>query len=117
MSSQQTNTTPISPPGKANTTRTAVSDAERIMALFAGDRANKCRPEMGAPESDGKVYPVEVDRWSGPPTLDLFEEHLAGDIVLGVYPEQKSGMCAWGGLDSDDYQIDHAELARRAEKE
>ncbi|RUM18552.1 hypothetical protein EFD56_13875 [Rhizobium phaseoli] len=56
----------------------------------------------------------------GPPTPELWEQHLAGTRPLGISPLREDGMCRWGVVDIDVYGggLDHGALAgkiRRAE--
>ncbi|MGO7314946.1 hypothetical protein ACC678_25745 [Rhizobium ruizarguesonis] len=52
--------------------------------------------------------PLDV---KGPPTVSLWEMHLASNIrQLGVSPVRADGMCRWGVLDVDDKGVDFEEV-------
>ncbi len=72
--------------------------AERICDLFGGDRANGYKPEMRKDDS-GKTRPVEVHRWTKPPSPELWRQHLAGKLGLGVYATREDGLAPFGHAD------------------
>lgn len=94
---------------------TASTDAARFAELFGGDRANGFKPDMRRADDSGKVVPAAPHRWTAPPSEELWADHLAGSLGLGVYAEGQDGRTLWGHLDVDDYEIVHAELVQRAE--
>jgi hypothetical protein len=52
----------------------------------------------------------------GPPTLEMWEEHLAGRRPLGVAPLIEDGTCFWGSGDIDDYEVNAVQLVQTVEK-
>jgi hypothetical protein len=46
----------------------------------------------------------------GPPTVELFERHLAGALQLGLVPIRDDSTCCWGAIDIDEYNINHDAL-------
>jgi len=49
------------------------------------------------------------------PTLEMFEKHLNGTYPLGIIPINERGGCFWGGIDIDDYSINHIDVIRKIE--
>lgn len=48
----------------------------------------------------------------GPPTVELWEKHLAGVRPLGISPLREDGLCRWGVIDVDQYcNLEHGALA------
>ena len=39
----------------------------------------------------------------GQPTMELYQQHLAGEISLGIIPITDDNTCRWGALDLDDH--------------
>lgn len=46
-------------------------------------------------------------------TVELWQQHLAGKIQLGLVPIRDDRTCTWGAIDIDDYGIDHKALDRK----
>jgi hypothetical protein len=91
--------------------------AEQLRLLFAGNQSH--HGTHGEPDWD-----EEKSKWSirgtaltlpGPPTLELWEAHLAGDRPLGVVPIAEDSTCVWGCGDIDDYDVNALELIARIE--
>jgi hypothetical protein len=48
------------------------------------------------------------------PTLELFEQHIAGgETGLGIIPINENDCCKWGCIDIDQYPLDHAGLIKK----
>jgi hypothetical protein len=93
--------------------------AARYMQLFAGRRTThgeKTYP-TGRTGRNGKAegYAKTI---AEPVTVELWERHLDGDggFGLGVVPVDEEGMCRWGALDVDVYNLDHRALVERIAK-
>lgn len=85
--------------------------ANRMLALFypiPGMRANRYKPEMTEPDSDGKTYPTEEHIPAFIPTVADMVEHLRGDRGLGAgllpKSDQEDPFVMLGFADLDDYQ-------------
>jgi hypothetical protein len=107
--------------GHANTTVGDMSsdagertDAARMLAIFAADRANRHSAEMLPPDEHGKVRPKKVHSWCSRPTIALMQQHLDGKIGLGCWPRCEDGTCTWIPLDFDEYQVSTVEMRQRA---
>lgn len=85
--------------------------SERLLALFGGARCNGYAPAMGMPDDKGKVLPVAVHKWVKPPTVELWNQHLAGKSGIGILPPDANNRVIFGVADVDDYQINHMEIA------
>ena len=88
----------------ANPALGKASLAARLNAIFQSDRAQGHSPEMH-PVGD-KLKPDEIYDWVVEPTPGLWQQHLNGDLNLGLWPLRKDGMCQWGVLDVDRYGED-----------
>lgn len=90
-----------------------MSLANRISSLFSGsDLAHGTFDVKGAERStDGKKKGVaRVVR--EPATVEMWEEHIAGGLGLGVIPIRSDNTCQWGAIDIDDYKTDHKALVQ-----
>ncbi len=92
--------------------------AERLMELFRGaeerhgtytKRLRLVGDKMEMNDEAGRG-PLNV---KGPPSVELWERHISGSKPLGVSPLREDGMCRWGVVDIDRYDIDHADLSSR----
>lgn len=94
------------------------NDAERMMALFAGNG--------GAHGTHGEPYQNGSGKWEikksaktvrEPVTIDLWQRHLDGEEPLGIIPIREDSLCFWGSIDVDDYDGDLIELVRKVKEE
>jgi putative DNA primase/helicase len=94
------------------------SDAERMRALFGGDE-RAISPLPRPPARPGDKAEVKYDGKQPktehhPATVEHWQQHLDGEILLGVVPHLRDGTATWGALDIDDYGgIDHADLLQK----
>jgi hypothetical protein len=93
-----------------------LTQAAAMMKLFGGARANRYRPGLTKPDENGKVAPVEVNRWCGPPRVALWAKHLRGEIGLGIIPPGDDGRVRFGAIDIDDYQGREVDLSGVVDK-
>lgn len=91
--------------------------AERLAALFAG--------HSGAHGTHGEPYqePGRL-KWEikstartlrEPPTVELWEQHVAGKRPLGIISIREDSNCLWGSIDVDQYDTDLIEVVQRVE--
>lgn len=83
------------------------------MALFAGlPRAYGIyRIPSNAPAGAKKKGTAKTVQQ--PVTKELWEQHLAGDIQLGIVPIRDNATCVFGAIDVDDYKTDHKALDKK----
>lgn len=93
-------------------------EAERIAKLFLG-----CELGYGTylneKKTPGKVKSEIKDTAKtirGPTTLDLWRKHLSGERSLGIIPIREDGMCYWGVIDVDMYDLSHRDVANKVKK-
>lgn len=87
--------------------------SQRFYDLFRGlERSyGRYQPKSDVPagsKNQGRAWTVHE-----PLTVELFRQHLAGDIGIGVTPVNENGLCRWGAIDVDDYSIDLQEMRQR----
>lgn len=89
----------------------------RIFEGYAG--AHGTHGDMKANSSKGGKQEIKGSARTvrEPVTEDLWQLHIDGTRPLGVIPIREDGMCLWGCIDVDQYDINHqqivAELTRR----
>lgn len=94
------------------------TEAERIATLFLGSELGygTYRQEEKTP---GKVK-TEIKKTAqtvrGPTTKELWEKHLSGERSLGIIPIREDGMCYWGVIDVDMYDLSHRDVANKVKK-
>ena len=47
-----------------------------------------------------------------PTTVQMWSEHLEGGTGLGIIPIRSDNTCQWGGIDIDQYDINHKDLVK-----
>lgn len=47
------------------------------------------------------------------PTIELWNQHLAGTLQLGLVPIRDDGTCRWGAIDIDKYDINHETIEQQ----
>lgn len=87
----------------------------RFAALFSGyEKAH------GAfrPKNTNDAGKLEGRAWTqkSPVTLDLYEQHLLGNVGLGIVLLRTDNTVLFGAIDCDDYSIDHKALEQRSRK-
>lgn len=97
---------------------TASDLTERFAARFAGlDRVHGCYRLPKQAATPGQKQQGNAVTKREPPTLALYQAHLAGAYGLGIVPIRDDGTVVWGALDVDQYSgLDHAALAARSER-
>ena len=86
------------------------------MLLFAGlPRA------YGTYKTDGALAPGakrkgDARTMQQPVTKELWAQHLAGEIQLGIVPIRDDSTCVFGAIDVDDYKLDHKGLEKSIRK-
>lgn len=92
--------------------------AERMLELFRGHEG--CHGTYQQEDKRADHVKVEIKRTArtirSPVTVDLWLEHLQGTRALGVVPINTAGLCRWGAIDVDVYDLSHQELAARVAK-
>jgi hypothetical protein len=86
--------------------------AEKFFELFKGlDRAHGSSELRGHTNERGKVEAKSFIKKT-PPTIELWEKHLAGEIGLGIFPLTDDAVCSWGTIDVDVYPVDHKKIEK-----
>lgn len=92
--------------------------AERMLNLFRGFEGahGTYRQED---RTSGKVK-VEIKKTAKtvrePATAELWEKHLRGERPLGIVPITMEGLCWWGVIDVDMYEISHKDVVDKLQK-
>lgn len=90
---------------------------ERFYRLFAGlTRAHGHFVEAGRGTPGEKVERKRAETVPTGPTVELWARHLRGQYGLGVVPVTDDGLCRWGAIDVDVYDLDLRALRRRVER-
>lgn len=90
----------------------------RLMQLFEG--MNSAHGTHGEPtQEEGSLkWGIHASARTPrtPVTRELWEQHLAGTLPLGIITIREDSKCVWGSIDYDVYDRDQAELLRKVEK-
>jgi hypothetical protein len=79
--------------------------AVRFFNRFAGNQRSHGYHFPGTtPDEHGKIEGRSVTEYE-PPTVELWERHLAGTYSLGIVPILDSGKCRFGAIDIDEYAL------------
>lgn len=90
-----------------------VEKAQDLMALFQGYEKAKGYYEQGQRNEKGKMNGKALTVKQAI-TLSDWEQHLQGSKKgLGVIPLMEDNRCAWGCIDIDILNIDHADLEKK----
>lgn len=90
-----------------------MSLATRFYALFQGlDRAHGIYTEQPGAVAPGAKAKGQARTERTPPTVELWEQHLAGSVGLGIIPIRDDATCRFGAFDIDVYPLDLEHLAR-----
>ena len=97
---------------------TKKTNAERMMALFAGNETH--HGTHGAPDLDtigGVKWEIKrtARQVKGAATLEMWQQHLDGKRPLGIVPILNTASCTWGSIDIDDYDVDTLDVIRKVE--
>lgn len=49
-------------------------------------------------------------------TEEIWEQHLSGEVPLGIIPIKEDNTCVWGCIDVDKYDINHGEIVKEIKK-
>jgi hypothetical protein len=102
---------------KTTVTRAHSAPASRFCALFGGARANGYKPDTMRKCDDGKMRP-EAHRWVNKcPTVDLWRQHLVGELGLGILPPGENSKVLFGALDVDDYDLNPLKTAEQIHRQ
>ena len=80
--------------------------AEKFFKLFAGLERAHGRYDLSKGYSDGAKKQGRASVVNGPITPALWEEHLKGNIGVGVVPIRDDATVVWGAIDIDTYSLD-----------
>ena len=88
---------------------------KKFWELFAGlDRAYgiyRIEDENSKGKKKGQAQTLQR-----PVTPELWAQHLAGEIQLGIVPIRDDATCVFGAIDIDDYKLDHGALEAKINK-
>lgn len=93
--------------------------AARMMQLFEGFHgAHGTHGHMKASAAKGGKQEIKgsAQTLREPVTQELWEQHLTGARPLGIIPIREDGMCLWGCIDIDEYDVDHGAIVRELAK-
>ena len=87
-----------------------MSTADRFCKLLEGDKTSHgtYRQADHKPDSLKKEIKRTAQTLREPPTVALWEKHLAGIRSLGIVAIREDNSCMWGAVDIDVYTVDHA---------
>jgi hypothetical protein len=92
-----------------------LTPAQRLAALFTGN--DTAHGTHGEPEHNPTKAKWEIKATArtkrGAPTIELWEQHLAGDYPLGIVAIQTNSTAQWGCIDIDEYQDDLLRLIQQ----
>jgi hypothetical protein len=102
------------PPAKDPPSRVSDELVTGFMELWQGGNHafGIRRPAGRRRETDGKNKD-DYQTLKRAPTKADFRRHLEGETGIGIVPIDRTGRCAWGAIDIDDYAIDHQEIVQR----
>lgn len=93
-----------------------MSIAQRFFALFRGlDRAHGEYVITGKDATKNKVQ-GRAQTVLTPVTVDLWEQHLAGEVGVGIIPITDDGTCFWCAWDIDVYDLDLLGLEKKVKE-
>jgi hypothetical protein len=91
------------------------SEAERFFQLLRGDGTSHGTYSVAEERSDSLKLEIKATARTvrEPPTVALWEKHLAGERSLGIVPIREDDTCVWGAVDVDVYTVDHAAIQKQ----
>jgi hypothetical protein len=93
--------------------KVTTSLATRFNDRFRGlERAHGEYKERGTPKNGGKQQGA-AQTVREPPTVELWEKHLAGELGIGIVPIRDDGTCFFGAVDVDEYTGNLADLSKQ----
>lgn len=89
--------------------------AQRMMALFSGNDTHHGTHGIPRLDPEGIKWTIRstAKTLRTPPTLALWEDHLAGGKPLGVVAITTNNDCTWGSIDVDEYDIDATKVIEK----
>jgi len=92
--------------------------AERMFRLFMGHTGGHgtYSQEEKTPGKAKSVIKKSARTLRDPPTPLLWQKHLDGSRPLGIVPVNGDGMCFWGVIDVDKYDLDHTAIVKQLAK-
>lgn len=79
----------------------SITDASTLASLFSGNTAAYGVTQVGE-IVDGKAQSSSKLLY-GTPTLHTWEQHLSGQLSIGIAPLKEDDTCAFAAIDIDDY--------------
>jgi len=89
--------------------------AQQMMDLYAGLPRAYGTYKVDDPTAKGKKKGQALTVQE-PVTVELWKSHLNGDMQLGIVPIRDDASCAFGVIDIDVYDLDHAALEKKIDK-
>jgi hypothetical protein len=86
--------------------------AKRFHELFAGLERGHGRYDISANSREGDKTQGRASFVKSPVTEDLWEDHLAGKVGIGIVPIRDDATCVWGVIDVDRYNLDLPALSK-----
>jgi hypothetical protein len=89
--------------------------AEKLMQIFSGlKRAHGIYEITGKQKNTTKGIKKEgrAKTLHEPLTIELWKNHIAGNLSLGVVPLTDEETCSWGCIDIDEYPIDTKKILK-----
>lgn len=90
-----------------------MSLAEQFFDLFPGLERGHGSYDLTKAVQEGLKKKGRATFIKGPVTVDLWEEHLAGKIGIGIVPIRDDATVKWGAIDVDTYTVDLPALSKR----
>lgn len=90
--------------------------ATRMMALFegyAGAHGTHGTTEHNAAKGGKNEIKKTARTVRDPVSVELWEKHLLGTQALGIIPIREDGMCLWGCIDVDEYDLNLGEVVKK----
>lgn len=89
--------------------------ASEFLSLFAGLERAHGRYVITGKQQNNKVA-GQASTIYKPATLDVWSDHLLGQVGLGIVPIRDDATCMWGAIDIDKYDVDLVELEKKCKK-
>ena len=88
---------------------------EKLFSIFRGsDIAHGTFISKGTSVNGKKQGTAKVIR--EPTTVEMWKQHLNGEVGLGIIPIKSDNTCFWGAIDIDQYDIDHKKISENLVK-
>src|SRR5262249_47586003 len=95
----------------------AATHADELRLLFAG-RDDAYGTFYGKPAFNEakKKWEFKASKVDAPVTVELWEKHILGELILGIYLLNENDECKWGSIDIDEYRDDLTSVIVKIEK-